>query len=105
MHEWFADHRVIAYFIIYAFLVYIFNAVFRVRKLPILKDLIIYLMIGLGAFILLIFQIDKLPIIPCLAVAVGLMLMVKIRYYVEARQKRKSQAAQGNNPSPAQDSK
>lgn len=93
LHDWFAAHPIIAYLIIYVFLVYIFNKVFRVRKLPILKDLIIYLLIGVIAFVLLVFQIDKLPIIPCLAVAVALMLMVRIRYFVEARQKRKAAAA------------
>jgi len=89
-HDWFAAHPIISFLIIYGFLVYIFNKVFRVRKLPILKDLIIYLMIAVAAFVLLVFQIDKLPIIPCLTVAVALMLMVRIRYFVEARQKRKS---------------
>ncbi|OPA78768.1 hypothetical protein BVG16_11205 [Paenibacillus selenitireducens] len=93
MHDWFAAHPIIAYLIIYVFLVYIFNKVFRVRKLPILKDMIIYVLIGICAFVLLVFQIDKLPIIPCLAVAVALMLMVRIRYFVEARQKRKEAAA------------
>jgi len=42
----------------------------------------------LGAFVLLIFQIDKLPIIQCLFVAVALMFMVRIRYFMEARRKK-----------------
>ena len=35
MHEWFKDHPVITYFIILACIIYIFNAVFRVQRLPI----------------------------------------------------------------------
>lgn len=98
IHDWFAAHPIIAYLVIYVFLVYIFNKVFRVRKLPIFKDLIIYLLIAICAFVLLIFQIDKLPIIPCLAVAVGLMLMVRIRYFIEAREKRKTSSTVGQPP-------
>ncbi|ANE47342.1 hypothetical protein SY83_14900 [Paenibacillus swuensis] len=95
MNEWLLAHPWIAFGLIYIGLVFIYNKVFRVRKLPLLKDLIIYILIAFGAGMLLIFQLDAgLPIIPCLAVAIGLMLMVKIRYFVEARQKRKEQQAQ-----------
>ncbi|MMZ68000.1 hypothetical protein D1872_306450 [compost metagenome] len=47
---------------------------------------------AIGSLMLLVFQIDKLPIIQCLLVAVALMLMVRIRYFVEGRQKKKGAA-------------
>lgn len=91
MNEWFVNHPWIAFILIYIFLAYVYNKVFRVRKLPILKELIIYLMFGLGAGMLLLFQLDAgLPIIPCLSIAVALMFMVRIRYFVEKRQNKKS---------------
>ncbi|WP_409341285.1 YlaH-like family protein [Paenibacillus sp. MBLB4367] len=87
---WLVTHPWITYILIYIFLVYVYNKVFRVRRLPILKEAIVYLLIAVGAFVLLLFQVDlQLPIVPCLAVAVGLMFLVRIRYWVEARQKRK----------------
>ncbi|MNE99740.1 hypothetical protein D3C80_1984630 [compost metagenome] len=71
-----------------------YNRVFRVnQKLPIGKEIVLYLMMALGSGMLLIFQHDKLPIIQCLLVAVGLMLLVRVRYLVEARQRRKAAAA------------
>ncbi|MFD2612776.1 YlaH-like family protein [Paenibacillus gansuensis] len=96
MNEWLLDHPWIAFAMIYAGLVFIYNKVFRVRKLPLLKDLIVYLLVALGAGMLLIFQLDAgLPIIPCLAVAIGLMFIVRIRYFMEARQKARQQKKQG----------
>lgn len=90
MTGWLAQHPWITYILIFVFLVYIYNKVFRVRKLPILKNLIVYLLMGLGAFLLLIFQIDAgLPMVFSLAIAVALMLMVRIRYFVEERSKKK----------------
>lgn len=88
MQEWLASHPFVSYALIYLLIVYVFNKVFRVQKLPILKEVMIYLLMGLGAFVLLIFQIDKLPIIQCLFVAVALMFMVRIRYFMEARRKK-----------------
>jgi hypothetical protein len=83
----------IYYVLIFVFLVYIYNKVFRVRKLPLLKDLVIYALIALGAFVLLIFQVDaNLPIVYSLAVAVGLMLTVRIRYFFLDRAKQKEES-------------
>jgi len=90
MNEWLFEHVWITYVIIYALVTYVYNKVFRVRKLPLLKDAIIYLLIGVGTFVLLIFQMFGLPIVLCLLVAVGLMLLVRIRYFVEGREKRKA---------------
>jgi hypothetical protein len=90
--EWLAQHLWTTYILIYAFLVYIYNKVFRVRKLPILKDLVIYLIIAVGAFFLLIFQVDAgLPIVYSLAVAIALMLTVRIRYYIAEKSKKSNE--------------
>lgn len=89
MQTWLAEHLWITYILIYIFLVYIYNKVFRTRKLPILKAAIVYIMMGVGALILLMFQVDlDLPILLCLCVAVALMFMVRVRYWVERRQKK-----------------
>ncbi len=91
MNEWLFEHVWITYAIIYVLVTYVYNKVFRVRKLPLLKDAIIYILIAIGTFVLLIFQMFGLPIVLCLLVAVGLMLLVRIRYFVEGRQKRKAE--------------
>lgn len=92
MQAWFAAHPIVSYIIIFVLITYVYNKVFRVKqKLPLLKEILLYILMAVGSGMLLIFQVDKLPIIQCLLVAVGLMLMVRIRYFVEDRQKRKSQ--------------
>ncbi|WP_374018577.1 YlaH-like family protein [Paenibacillus thiaminolyticus] len=96
MQAWLASHPYISYVLIFAFMVYIFNKVFRTQqKLPLLKEILVYLFMAAGAFILLIFQIDKLPIVQCLSVAVILMFMVRIRYFVEERRRKKEANNQG----------
>ena len=93
MQVWFAAHPIIAYIVIFVLLTYVYNRVFRVnQKLPIGKEIVLYMMMAVGSGMLLIFQHDKLPIIQCLLVAVSLMLLVRVRYFVEARQKRKADA-------------
>ncbi|MCG7407822.1 YlaH-like family protein [Paenibacillus sp. ACRRX] len=91
MQHWLATHPIVSYLLIFAFVTYVFNRVFRVKKLPILKEIAIYIVMAIGCFMLLIFQIDKLPIIQCLFVAVVLMFMVRIRYFVEERRKKQEQ--------------
>ncbi|HEY0827254.1 MAG TPA: YlaH-like family protein [Bacilli bacterium] len=87
---WFADHYGITFVLIYIFIIYIYNKVFRVRKLPLLKNLIVYLAAAVGAFILLMFQLMTLPIVYCLGVVICLMLMVRIRYFIASLRKKKS---------------
>ncbi|MEK8129690.1 YlaH-like family protein [Paenibacillus filicis] len=89
MTDWFREYPWIAYILIFVLITYVYNKVFRSRKLPLLKDAIIYLMLALGSVMLLFFQLAGLPIIISLSVAVGLMLMVRIRYFVQERQQRK----------------
>lgn len=89
MTEWFRAHPFITWILIFVLITYVYNKVFRTRKLPILKDAVIYLLLALGSGMLLFFQLAGLPIVPSLSVAVALMLMVKIRYLVEGRSGKK----------------
>ncbi|GIP42007.1 hypothetical protein J45TS6_04660 [Paenibacillus sp. J45TS6] len=94
MQAWLASHPIISYVVIFVLITYVYNKVFRPQqKLSLPKEILLYIFMAIGAFMLLIFQIDKLPIIQCLLVAVGLMLLVRIRYFVEGRQKKKTQAS------------
>ncbi|MFC5450214.1 YlaH-like family protein [Paenibacillus aestuarii] len=85
MNAWLADHIYTTYILIFVFMTYVYNKVFRTRKLPVLKSLIIYVLLALGSVMLLFFQVAGLPIVLSLAVAVGLMLLVRVRYFVEKR--------------------
>jgi len=90
MAAWFAEHLWTSYIIIFVLISYIYNKVFRVRKLPLLKMLIVYVLIAIGSVILLFFQVDAgLPIIPSLTLAMILMLIVRIRYFLQERLKKK----------------
>jgi hypothetical protein len=90
MQQWLAEHPVVSYFLILVFTIYIFNAVFRRGRLPILKEVIVYLMMAIGCLILLVLQIDRLPIIQCMGVAVIMMLMVRLRQIYDSRRNRRS---------------
>jgi hypothetical protein len=90
MNEWFGNHIYLTYILIFILLSFVYNKVFRTRKLPVLKALIIYLLIGVGSILLLFFQIAGLPIILCLGVAVLMMLILRIRYFIEKRSGRRS---------------
>lgn len=107
MQQWLADHPLVSYLLIVGFTIYIFNSVFRpVRRLPILKEIVVYISILLGSLVLLVLQIDKLPIIQCMAVAVVLMLIVRLRQlYDKMRGRRQPQqpAAEPNGRNGAGD--
>lgn len=79
MQSWFHDHPIVSYLLILAFTIYIFNAVFRVGRLPILKEVVVHVVMAIGCLVLLLLQYDKLPIIQCMAVAVVMMLMLRGR--------------------------
>lgn len=77
----------IQYALIFVFLIYIYNKVFRTSRLTLLKNLIIYLIVAIGAFVLLIFQVDAgLPILLSLLIAVLLMMIVRVRQLFTKRQ-------------------
>lgn len=89
LYTWFAAHPWITFFIIYICIAYVYNKVFRMRKLPVLKTLLVYILLGVGAGMLLFFQVKaELPIIPGLAVAIVLMLIVRIRYMIQSIKRR-----------------
>mgnify|MGYP001162039704 CR=1 FL=1 len=89
MYVWFEEHLLVTYLLIFVSLAFIYNKVFRTRRLPLLKALILYVLLAVGAYMLLFFQVEvQLPIIPCLGVALVLMLIVRIRYLVQERFKR-----------------
>lgn len=79
MQNWFHAHPILTYIIILCLTIYIFNAVFRVQRLPILKEILVHLVMAFGSFILFVLQFDKLPIIQCMSVAVAMMLMLRGR--------------------------
>jgi hypothetical protein len=89
LNEWFGNHIIITYILIFIFLSYVYNKVFRTRKLPILKTIIIYILLAIGSLMLLFFQLIGLPIIFCLSIAIFLMLLVRVRYFVEKRSGRR----------------
>lgn len=88
---WLAEHPIITYIFIVAALIYIFNAVFRPRRLPILKDALVYVLILLGGLLLVFFQTRVgLPIVHSFAVAIILMLTVRIRMWVSNRRNKQT---------------
>jgi hypothetical protein len=90
MNHWFADHLLITYLLIFVFMTYVFNKVFRTGKLTILKALLVYGLMAVGSYMLLFFQAAAgLPIVLSLGVAVFLMLLVRVRYFFEARERKK----------------
>ncbi|MDD9270001.1 YlaH-like family protein [Paenibacillus sp. GCM10023248] len=85
MNEWFGNHIYMTYLMIFVFMSYVYNKVFRTRKLPILKTAVVYVLMAIGSVMLLVFQVAGLPIVLCLAVAISLMFLVRIRYFIEKR--------------------
>ncbi|WP_276355953.1 YlaH-like family protein [Cohnella caldifontis] len=92
MQQWFADHMLVSYILILAFTIYIFNAVFRPGRLPILKEVLVYLLMAIGCCVLLVLQVDKLPIIQCMGIAVIMMLLLRLRQLYDKRRNRRSDA-------------
>ncbi|MFC5532156.1 YlaH-like family protein [Cohnella yongneupensis] len=85
MQHWFQDHPLVSYLLILAFVIYIFNAVFRPGRLPILKEVLVYLMMAVGCYVLLVLQLLILPIIQCMSVAVFMMLLLRLRQLYDKR--------------------
>jgi hypothetical protein len=94
MQQWFHEHPVITYLLIVACTIYIFNAVFRMGRLPILKEIAVHIVMALGCLILLLLQLDKLPIIQCMAVAVAMMGLLRMRQMYDKRKAYRSGKAE-----------
>lgn len=72
--------------LIFVFCAYIYNKVFRARKPPLLQSIIVYTLLVLGGFLLLVFEVDSnLPIVYSLGIAMLLLLIVRVRYWVQER--------------------
>lgn len=99
MQAWFHDHPVISYLLILACTIYIFNAVFRSGKLPILKEILVYIVMAIGCLVLLLLQLDKLPIIQCMAVAVAMMGLLRLRQLYDKRKKNRETTKDRNDSS------
>jgi hypothetical protein len=92
VQAWLYDHPLITYILIFILIAFVYNKVFRVKKLPVIKEIIVYLLMAVGALFMWLFQLDiGLPIVQCLLIAVSLMLIVRIRYWVTDREKRKAE--------------
>lgn len=96
MQQWFHDHPVISYLLILACTIYIFNAVFRAGRLPILKEIAVHVVMAVGCLVLLLLQLDKLPIIQCMAVAVGMMALLRMRQLYDKRRNSRSSGESGS---------
>lgn len=79
-------YNVVTFLLIFAAISYIYDNVFRTRKLPVLKNVVVYGLILIGSFFLLVFQLDAdMPILYSLSVAIGLMVMYKVRVLIDKR--------------------
>lgn len=88
MQQWLSVHPLVSYLLIFGFVIYIFNKVFRPqKKLPLVKEIAVYLFMAFGSAVLLLLQIDKLPIIQCMAVAVAMMLLLRIRQFYDRKKR------------------
>ncbi|MFS0727586.1 YlaH-like family protein [Paenibacillus sp. 1P07SE] len=84
MQEWLSTHPLVSYLLILGCTIYIFNKVFRVQKrMPIIKEILVHLLMAFGALVLLVLQIDKLPIIQCMGVAVLMMMLLRARQFYD----------------------
>ncbi|WP_068774405.1 YlaH-like family protein [Paenibacillus sp. FJAT-26967] len=90
MNEWFAQNFWITCLLIFVMISYVYNKVFRTRRLPLLKTLIVYILLAVSALMLTLFQVlgPQIPIVPSLAFAILLMMILRIRYFIEGRRKK-----------------
>ena len=81
MQLWLSENPLVSYLLILGMTFFIFQNVFRPQqvKLPLLKAIFMYLTMIVGSAILLVLQIDKLPIIQCMAIAIVMMVMLRAR--------------------------
>ncbi|OXM15640.1 YlaH-like family protein [Paenibacillus herberti] len=92
MQDWLSDHPLVTYILILASVIYIFNKVFRAQqRLPLLKEILVYFVMAFGSGVLLVLQIDKLPILQCMAVAIGMMFLLRIRQFNDKRLAKRQQ--------------
>jgi len=103
LQEWFQSHPLISYLLIFLFSALIYNNVFRPGKLSLVKNIFLYIFMALGSLILWVLQLDRLPIIQCLGIAVILVLAVKLRHWLEMRRGKNSTAGKEAERGPSGD--
>ncbi len=105
LNDWINTDVRLTILIIFLCVAYVYNKVFRIEQLTIRqslvkhlralrnrqflvlgKTLLVYFLIYLGSLILAFFQKMGLPIIISLAIAIGLMLIVRVRYWIQGMQ-------------------
>ena len=59
------------------------------RALPLLKNVIVYLVLALGCGLFYLFHLMGFPMIPALLITVVLIVLTKIRLAISARQQKK----------------
>jgi len=91
MKQWLDQFPIwVSYLVILLFSGVIYQTAFA-RPLPLLKNLVIYLALAIGSYLLLIFHILGFPIIPSLLIAVGLIIVTRIRlFFTKKEEKRDS---------------
>lgn len=63
------------------------------RPLPLLKNLIVYVVLAAGCYLLLIFDILGFPMIPSLLITVALIIVTRIRLSMSKRKQKGDQNA------------
>ncbi len=95
IQEWLAEHLLFTYLIIFAMIAFVYNTVFRVRRLPVLKNLIVHIVIAIGSMLLWFFQLAQLPIVQSLSVAIVLMAVYRIRVFYLAKTSKSKRSDEG----------
>lgn len=90
INEWLHQSFWGAYGVILVLTAIVYKVVFA-RPLPVLKQLIVYLALVAGCFLLLLFHLLGFPIIPILIGTVILMIVARIRMMMTARQNSRRQ--------------
>lgn len=79
MNQWLDQLPTWATYLLILFLSGVIYQTAFARPLPILKNVVVYLALAAGCYLLLIFDILGFPIIPSLLITVGLIIVTRIR--------------------------
>lgn len=89
MREWLDQFPVwVDYLLIFFLSGVVYQTAFA-RPLPLLKNLIVYLALAIGSYLLLIFHILGFPIIPSLLIAAGIIFITRIRFMLTKKKEEK----------------
>lgn len=98
MQAWLSEHMLISYLLILGMTFFIFQKVFRPQqaRLPLIREILMYATMIFGSAILLIMQIDKLPIIQCMAIAIVMMITLRLRQLYDGWKQKSSADSNAN---------